>query len=155
RVRAGELGRVYEFRARLPKDLATYDRFVEELKPYKGGIFFEMAGHAIDLMVAVLGRPKEVRPLMAHHHGAGPKDYVDNGVALFGCDHGVGIIEIPALEVAPHQRRVEVYGTEGAVIIPHLGSGHLPNKNVQPIEVYRKGKTDWERLDLEAATLQI
>jgi predicted dehydrogenase len=155
RVRKGELGRVYEFRARLPKDLATYDRFVEELKPYKGGMFFEMAGHVLDMMVAILGKPKEVRPFLAHHHTAGPKDYVDNGVAVFGYDHAFGIIEVPALEVVPHQRRIEVYGTEGAVIIPHLGSGHLPNKNVQPVEVSRKGKPAWERLDLEAAALQI
>jgi predicted dehydrogenase len=55
RVRKGELGQVYEFRARLPKDLRDYERFVEELKPYKGGMFFEMAGHVIDMLVAVLG----------------------------------------------------------------------------------------------------
>src|SRR3712207_7326641 len=58
RVRKGQLGRIYEFRARLPKDLGSYRRFVEELRPYKGGMFFEMAGHVIDLMVAVLGKPK-------------------------------------------------------------------------------------------------
>src|SRR5262249_45071397 len=50
RVRKGELGQVYEFRARLPKDLGDYQRFVEELKPYPGGMFFEMAGHVIDMM---------------------------------------------------------------------------------------------------------
>src|SRR5262249_27039901 len=36
RVREGELGRIYAFRARLPKDLASYPRFVEELRLYKG-----------------------------------------------------------------------------------------------------------------------
>src|SRR5205823_12364852 len=44
RVRRGELGSIYLFRARLPKDLGSYARFVEELRPYKGGMFFEMAG---------------------------------------------------------------------------------------------------------------
>ncbi|OAI48355.1 hypothetical protein AYO44_07210 [Planctomycetaceae bacterium SCGC AG-212-F19] len=53
RTKAGELGRVYEFRARLPKDIRDYQRFVDELKPYKGGIFFEMAGHVIDMMYPV------------------------------------------------------------------------------------------------------
>ncbi len=151
----GDLGRIYEFRARLPKDLGSYQRFVEELKPYKGGMFFEMAGHVIDLMVALLGKPKQIGPFLGHHHTAGPKEYVDNGVAVFGFDHAWGIIEIPALEVVPHQRRIEVYGTEGACIIPHLGSGHLPNKNVQPIEVYHKGDAGWKTLELPAATLQI
>jgi predicted dehydrogenase len=155
RVRKGQLGRVYEFRARLPKDLASYQRFVDELKPYKGGMFFEMAGHVIDLMVALLGRPKEVKSFLAHHHTAPPASYIDNGVAVFSYPHAWGIIEIPALEVAPHSRRIEVYGTQGAFVIPHLGSGHLANKNVQPIEVYQQGKESWERIDLPARALQI
>src|SRR5262249_27730476 len=66
-----------------------------------------------------------------------------------------GIIEVPALEVAPHARRIEVYGTQGAVVIPHLGSGHLANPNIQPVEVYRAGQKDWERLELPAKTLQL
>jgi predicted dehydrogenase len=155
RARKGELGRVYEFRARLPKPLGEYRRFVEELKPYRGGMFFEMAGHVIDLMVALLGKPRQVAPFLAHHHAEGPKDYVDNGIAVFGFAHAWGIIEVPALEVAPHARRVEVYGTEGACVIPHLGSGHLANKNIQPIEVYRSGQADWKQIDLPAQVLQI
>jgi predicted dehydrogenase len=155
RARKGELGRVYEFRARLPKALGEYQRFVEELKPYKGGMFFEMAGHVIDLMVAVLGKPRQVTPFLGHHHTEPPKSYVDNGVAVFGFEHAWGIIEVPAIEVAPHSRRIEVYGTEGACVIPHLGSGHLANKNIQPVEVYKAGQRDWQRLDLPAQTLQI
>jgi predicted dehydrogenase len=155
RGRKGELGRIYEFRARLPKDLASYQRFVEELKPYKGGMFFEMAGHVIDLMVTLLGRPEAVTPFLAHHHREPPASFVDNGVAVFTFPHAWGIIEVPALEVAPHSRRIEVYGTEGAWTIPHLGSGHLANKNIQPIEVYRAGGADWQRLDLPDRTLQI
>jgi predicted dehydrogenase len=155
RARAGELGRIYEFRARLPKDLPSYDRFVEELKHYKGGIFFEMAGHVIDMMVAILGPPKNVAPFLGHHHERGLRDYIDNGMAVFGYEHAWGIIEVPALEVAPHSRRIEVYGTQGACVIPHLGSGHLANKNVQPVETYRVGDKDWQTHELPAATLQI
>ncbi len=155
RVRQGQLGRIYEFRARLPKDLHDYQRFVEELKPYRGGIFFEMAGHVIDMMVAVLGKPREVKGFMGHHHSEGPKEYVDNGVAVFGFDGAWGIIEVPAIEVAPHSRRIEVYGTEGAVVIPHLGSGHLANKDLQTVEVFRAGQKDWETVELKAKTLQI
>ena len=59
------------------------------------------------------------------------------------------------MEVAPHSRRIEVYGTEGALVIPHLGSGHLANKNVQPIEVFRTGNAGWQPIELPAATLQI
>jgi predicted dehydrogenase len=154
RVRRGELGRIYEFRARLPKDLPSYGRYERELGRYRGGIFFEMAGHVIDLMVALLGRPETVTRFLAHHHTK-PGDFIDNGLAIFGYTNAWGIIEVPALEVAPHSRRIEVYGTRGACVIPHLGSGHLANKDVQPIEVYREGEPDWRRLELPAATLQI
>jgi predicted dehydrogenase len=155
RARKNELGRIYEFRARLPKDLREYKRFVEELAPYKGGMFFEMAGHVIDLMVAILGRPRQISPFLAHHHSEPPATYIDNGVAVFGFANAWGIIEIPALEIAPRSRRIEVYGTEGAYVIPHLGSGHLANKNIQLAELYRAGNADWQRLELPAATLQI
>jgi predicted dehydrogenase len=155
RARAGELGRIYEFRARLPKNLAEYERFVEELKPYRGGMFFEMAGHVIDMMVAVLGKPKGVTGFLGHHHTAPPTSYVDNALAVFEYEHAWGIIEVPSLEVAPHSRRIELYGTEGACVIPHLGSGHLANKDIQPIELYRKGEADWQTIELRAATLQI
>jgi predicted dehydrogenase len=154
-ARSGALGKIYEFRARLPKDLPSYDRFVKELERYKGGIYFEMAGHVIDMMVAILGEPKSVAPFLAHHHSAGPSEYIDNGLAVFGFEHAWGIIEVPALEVAPHARRIEVYGTEGACVIPHLGSGHLANKNVQPIETYTAGEKSWTSHELPAATLQI
>ncbi|HLJ97436.1 MAG TPA: Gfo/Idh/MocA family oxidoreductase [Gemmataceae bacterium] len=155
RVRKGELGRIYAFRARLPKDLASYSRFVEELRPYKGGMFFEMAGHVIDVMVALLGCPQRITPFLAHHHVGPPPNYVDNGVAVFAYPHAWAIVEVPALEVAPHSRRIEVYGTEGACVIPHLGSGHLANKEIQPIEVYRAGDAGWNRIDLPARVLQI
>jgi predicted dehydrogenase len=155
RVRAGDLGRIYMFRARLPKDLPSYDRFVKELERYKGGIYFEMAGHVIDMMVAILGAPKSISPFLGHHHERGPSNYIDNGLAVFGFEHAWGTIEVPALEVAPHSRRIEVYGTKGACVIPHLGSGHLANKNVQPIETFKVGDRDWQTHELPAATLQI
>jgi predicted dehydrogenase len=151
----GELGEIYEFRARLPKELSSYDRFVEELKPYKGGMFFEMAGHVIDMMIALLGKPRKVHGFMAHHHTRPPASFIDNGVAIFEFPRAFGIIEVPSLEVAPHARRIEVYGTAGACAIPHLGSGHLANRNIQPIDVFRAGQKEWQRKELPAATLQI
>ena len=90
----------------------------------------------------------------AHHHTE-PGTFVDNGLAVFGFTNAWGLIEVPALEVAPQSRRIEVYGTRGACVIPHLGSGHLANQDVQPIEIYREGAPDWRRIDLPARTLQI
>lgn len=155
RAQRGDLGQLYEFRARLPKDLSLYADLVEELRPYPGGIFFEMAGHMIDMLVTLLGPPRRIESVMAHHHAALPTSFVDNGVALFECDRAIGIVEVPALEVAPAGRRFEVYGTEGVCVIPHLGSGHLRNDETQPILVFQRGWTDWRRIDLPAEPLQI
>lgn len=155
RVRKGELGRIYHFRARLPKDLPSYKRYVDELARYKGGMFFEMAGHVIDMMIAMLGTPRQTTPFMAHHHREGPETFIDNGVAVFTYPNVWASVEVPTLEVAPHSRRIEVFGTEGAVVIPHLGSGHLANRNVQPVEIYRVGQRAWQTLEPTAATLQI
>lgn len=151
---SGALGEVYEFRARLAKDLPLYDSYVDELGRYPGGIFFEMAGHAIDMMVAILGKPASVTPFLGHHHTK-PGDFIDNGVAVFGFQRAWGIVEVPALEVVPGARRFEVYGTQGACVIPHLGSGHLANRAVQPIQVCKAGDESWETRELPAATLQI
>jgi predicted dehydrogenase len=155
RAKAGSFGDVYEFRARLPKDLPSYQRNAAEVGRYKGGMFFEMAGHVIDMMITILGPPKSVTPFMAHHHTAPPADFIDNGVAVFGFDRAWGIIEVPALEITPRSRRIEVYGTKGACVIPHLGSGHLSNKDIQPIETFESGASDWQTHNLPAATLQI
>jgi predicted dehydrogenase len=80
---------------------------------------------------------------------------MDNGLAICAFDHAWGIIEVPALEAAPHSRRIEVYGTEGAVVIPHLGSGHLPNKKMQVVETFARGETDWKRTEVPDEPLHI
>lgn len=154
RARKGQFGRIYQFRARLPKDLASYKRYAEDLGRFKGGMFYEMAGHVIDMMIAILGKPKTVNPFLAHHH-AERGTFVDNGIAVFAYEHAWGVIEVPSLEVCPNSRRIEVFGTEGACVIPHLGAGHLPNKEIQPIEIYRSGAADWQRIDQKARPLQL
>jgi predicted dehydrogenase len=152
--RDGELGRIYEFRARLPKDLQSYDDHVQRYDRFPGGIFFEMAGHAIDMMVAMLGQPRSITPFMAHHH---PSDgrLIDNGMAIFEFDHAWGIVEVTALECVPDARRFEVYGTKGACAIANLGSGHLENNPTQALDVRLAAESNWRRLNLPTATLQI
>ena len=155
RVRAGALGRIYLFRGRLPKGLDEYTRLQDELKPYPGGVFFEMAGHLIDLMVTLLGKPKQVQSFLGHHRAGHKGTFVDNALAVFAYDHAWGIVESCALEVAKGTRRIEVYGDAGAAVIPHLGSGHLANPLTERLELYRPEQSAWQTLELPAAPLQI
>ncbi len=105
---------------------------------------------AVASLLALATAHADERPKTSFFLGAGP-----TGTDALGFDNAWGIIEVPALEVAPQSRRIEVYGTRGACVIPHLGSGHLANKNIQPIELYKAGDDDWQTRELAAATLQI
>jgi len=155
RHRTGRLGQVYLFRGRLPKDLVLYDQLVHELGEFRGGVFFEMAGHLVDLAITLCGPPRRVTPFLHHHHASGPADYVDNGLAVLEFAGGLGEIDITQLEVAPHSRRIEAFGTLGSVVIPHLGSGHLANQPVQAVEVHEAGAPEWTTLSPVAQPLQI
>ncbi len=150
----GAFGQIYHFSARLPKDYTLYAEYVAELGRYRGGIFFEMAGHVIDLALGLLGPPRRVLSTMCHHHRQ-PGSFVDNGLAILEFDHALGSIEVTALETAPGSRRIEVFGTAGAAVIPHLGSGHLKNDALQPIEVYLAGCGGWHTETPAAQTLHI
>ncbi len=153
-AREGHLGEIYEFRARLPKDFKLYDHHREAYARYAGGIYFEMAGHIIDMMVSILGKPTNVTPFLGHHHHS-DDTFIDNGLAVFEYDRAWGVVEVSTLEPVEGSRRFEVYGTQGACAIPHLGSGHLANTTTQPLDVQLEGDDDWRRLDLPAATLQL
>ena len=155
RARGGELGRIYRVHGRLPKDRSEYAGYCADLAHYPGGIFFEMAGHLVDLIVALLGPPNNVTPFLAHHHADGPAAFIDNAVAILEHAGAWGSIEVNALEVVPERRRIEVLGTEGGIIIPHLGSGHLANRQVQTIEIFRAGQPGWQTLELPNEPLQI
>jgi len=44
----------------------------------------------------------------------------------------------PSQDPTPEKKR------KSGVIIPHLGSGHLANNDVQTIEIFRRGQADWQ-----------
>lgn len=155
RRRAHELGDIYHFRGRLPKNPDLYENYVRDLGRYRGGMFFEMAGHLVDLMVTLLGPPRAVTPFMAHHHRTVPTTFVDNGIAVCEYGNAWGTIEVPALEVVPQQRRIEVFGSEAGVVIPNLGSGHLANAPMQRLEFFRRGDAAWQTLEWPDEPLQI
>ena len=123
----------------------VFDR-PEDLLPAVEGVVVEgrffRDGRPRDRPDGRLARPARFGHAVSAHHHAEPGTFVDNGLAVFSFPHAWGLIEVPALEVAPCSRRIEVYGTRAACVIPHLGSGHLANPNVQSIEIYREGEPD-------------
>ena len=90
-VRAGVLGQVFMFRGHIPKPIEWHPQLYGEFKAYHGGVYFEMAGHLIDLMVAMMGEPIAVKGVLAKHYGE--RSEVDNAVVVHECKDGIGIVD--------------------------------------------------------------
>ena len=56
-VRSGSLGQVFMYRGHIPKPINWHKQLYGEFTAYHGGVYFEMAGHLVDLMVAMMGEP--------------------------------------------------------------------------------------------------
>jgi len=137
-AREGLLGDIFSVRGRIGKPKAGFARWLESM-PYPGHIMFEMCGHLIDPMVALLGRPRRVTPFLRSDHrrpddGPGPivlpqrgipgedagRPFVDNALAILEWERAMGVVESAGMEVgAP--RRLEVLGTRGTLIIEPPG----------------------------------
>ena len=146
-VRAGALGDIFYFRAHMSKDRAWHPRLESDFHMFRGGVYFEMAGHYVDLMVALLGEPAGVKPTLAAHHGK--RLHTDNTVVVHEYESCLATIDAAALHVSQRDtRRVEVYGTGGHAINAPYGESKLDVFLVEPFDNYDAG---WNHLELESA----
>jgi predicted dehydrogenase len=134
----GALGQIFNVRGRIGKPKRGYERWLETM-PYPGHIMFEMGGHLIDPMVALLGRPQRVTPFLRSDYrpaegqpgpvlmpvrgipgeaAGGP--FLDNALAVLEWDGAMGVVEAAAME-AGAARRFEVLGTKGTLVIEPPG----------------------------------
>ncbi len=144
--RAGALGDPFYFRGHIPKPMAYHARLVEELDWYKGSLYFEMAGHLVDVMVTLMGAPRQVNPTHARFHG--DRKHVDNAVVVHVFDDdGLGVIDTASMHVESGlTRRIELYGTGGTAIHTPIGSNNLMLSLEEPFEDYASG---WQELTIE------
>jgi predicted dehydrogenase len=134
----GVLGDIFSIRGRIGKAKSSYDRWLESM-PYPGHIMFEMCGHLIDPMVAVLGRPTKVTPFLRSdfrrpESGPGPivlpargipgedagRPFVDNSLAVLEWERAMAIVESAGME-AGAGRRLEGLGPKGTQLIEPPG----------------------------------
>ena len=141
--RAGALGDPFYFRGHIPKPMAYHARLVEELDWYKGSLYFEMAGHLVDIMVTFMGAPRQVNQTHARFHG--DRKHVDNAVVVHQFENGgVGTIDTASMHVESGlTRRIELYGTKGTAIHTPIGSNNLTLSLGEPFEDYTAG---WQEL---------
>ena len=142
-AKAGVLGQIYAYRGHIPKPKSWHKELETEFSVYHGGIYFEMAGHLVDIMVALMGQPVDVHPILRRHYGK--REEVDNAVVVHEFEDGIGVIDMAGMQVGS-ARRIEVHGTEGTALHAPIGSPNLSLCLEKAVEGYQAG---WQELELE------
>jgi predicted dehydrogenase len=134
--RKGWLGEVFMIRATINSDRDMKKR-AEEAR-YPGGSMFELGGHVIDRVIALLGRPAQVRSWLRHDTSV--QDTVkDNTLAVFEYPSALAVI-VSSNRDAAVNRSFEVIGTDGTIMVEPMEP--VPTLHVHMREArgpYKKG----------------
>lgn len=117
-ARSGLLGHVFSVRAHMSTNIAAGRR--KQINAHQGGIFYELAGHMLDQIVWILGKPtKSACYLRTDDYGTGERvdGFADNTLGVFEFDGAMAMVDIAAMETEPMARRYELYGTAGSAVI--------------------------------------
>ena len=114
-ARSGFLGDVFAVRAHMSTSVPAEAR--ERIaEAHAGGVHYDLAGHMLDLIVWMLGRPTRVTTFLRNDTGQVPA-FSDNTLGVYEFEKAIAMVDIAAMETAPMARRFEVYGTKGSAII--------------------------------------
>lgn len=113
-VKRGLLGDVFAIRAHMSTWLTPAAR--EVISTHAGGIFYDLAGHMLDQIVWLLGRPQRVTSFLRNDSGIVPA-FKDNTLGVFEFERAIAFVDIAAMEPRPMARRFEVYGIKGSAIL--------------------------------------
>jgi predicted dehydrogenase len=144
-MHAGWLGDIQLIRATMNSDRDAPQRAVEAR--YKGGSLYELGGHVIDRVVAMLGRPRRVQHWLKH--GTRVADNLnDNGLAVLEYDRACAVVSSAASMSGSGEHRVfEVVGSDGSFIIQPLEGA--PVMKVQMREARGPYKKGWQEIRLK------
>ena len=143
-VKAGALGEVFYYRGHIPKPKSWHKTLEAENGYYRGSVYFEMGGHLVDLMVAMMGKPKHVQSMLGKHYGDN-RLHTDNAVAIHEFENGLGTIDTASMHIdSRYTRRIEVYGTKGTAIHTPIGSNNLSLCLEEEAEGYKASSQDLE-----------
>ncbi|NKB69982.1 MAG: hypothetical protein GKR89_23150 [Candidatus Latescibacteria bacterium] len=114
-TKSGLLGNIFSVRAHMSTNLTLAAREVIAAS-HDAGIFYDLAGHMLDQVLWLLGRPHTVTSFLRNDSGQVPA-FKDNCLGVFEFDRALAFIDIAAMEPKPMARRFEVYGDKGSVIV--------------------------------------
>ena len=108
-----------------------------QFKNQPGGAMFEIAGHLIDVIVAVLGKPQSVQ---AFDTPTQSDQLSDNQLAVLKYPKATACVRTNFADpFGGQRRRFNVTGTEGTLEILPLESGRVNLSLTQPRGIYKKG----------------
>ena len=113
-VNSGLLGEIFSIRAHMSTWISEAQRKI--ISEHQGGIFYDLAGHMLDQIVWLLGRPQKISTFLRNDTGPVP-DFMDNTLAVLEFDRAMAFVDIAAMESRPMARRFEVYGSRGSAIM--------------------------------------
>ena len=117
-VREDWLGEIHYLHGSINSNIEPARR--KGLAFHPGGFMFELAGHVMDMLVLIMGRPEKVTPFI-RHDGVYDDGLMDNTLAVLEYARSVAVIEASAIEVgAADRRHFEVCGSRGSIILQPL-----------------------------------
>ena len=140
----GLLGDVFFVRGRISTSKSLHEQFSKDLAHFPGGVFFELACHLLDTVVAMLGEPDSVCPFLRRDYGS-EEAFDDNTLVVIEYPTALVSLETSAIEIDPTaHRRFEVCGTQGSVIVEPLEPSKVLLCLEEPAAGYAKG---WQAVD--------
>ncbi|MDF2925760.1 MAG: dehydrogenase [Paenibacillaceae bacterium] len=116
-VKEGLLGHIFEIDAVMSRH--DGDEYRQWLKGFQGGGMYIFAGHLIDLIVSMLGKPEKITPFPRCTR---PDMVVDNGLAVMEYKNGCTVtVRTAVTEVEGYVRRnMVICGDKGTLVIQPL-----------------------------------
>jgi len=137
-AQSGLLGQVYAIRAHMSTWIAEPEQRAIAFHP--GGICYDLAGHMLDQIVWLLGRPQQVTAFLRTDSSAVP-GFKDNTLVVCSYASALAFVDIAAMEPPPAARRFEVYGDQGSAIMePFEPAGALRLCLMEPQGAYQRGE---------------
>lgn len=121
-ARDGLLGELFAARAHMSTWLPLrHDGWTAtaraDVAPHHGGIFYDLAGHMLDQLVWLLGRPERVTPFFRNDATPDLPNFADNTLVVFEYGRALASVDIAAVECRPTARRFELYGSRGSAVV--------------------------------------
>ncbi len=136
-LKEGWLGEIFEIDAVMSKVLDPGTR--KQLAEFSGGTMFELGCHLMDLVIALLGRPETITPVL-QHSGTGDDQLKDNCLAVLTWPKANATVRSSGVEVEGFRRRhLTVCGTEGTFHIQPLDNPQVTVSFSKPRGEYKAG----------------